>query len=65
MLKVDYFKDHDELVLDLSLGFLFGSTQSTTNVSTNALMYITKDINLRDKLREEMKTVVNPLEAMS
>mmetsp|Transcript_22766 Transcript_22766/g.17192 ORF Transcript_22766/g.17192 Transcript_22766/m.17192 type:complete len:229 (-) Transcript_22766:395-1081(-) len=60
LLQIDEFKDRPDIVESLCIGFLFGSTQSSTTLMVNGLCYQAMDSSLREKLRKEIREHVDP-----
>ena len=55
LLSDDLFKGQDQYIIDECLTFMAAASQTTTLLISNALYYLTKNKEVCERLREEIK----------
>lgn len=57
LLENEIYKDDENMIIDECLTFIIGSTQTTSNLITTAMYWSTRFVDLRSKIKEEIKKV--------
>ena len=55
MLEDELFQGQEELIVDECITFMLAATQTSTNLVTNAMYFLSKHTEVREKLRKEMR----------
>ena len=55
MLEDELFQGQEELIIDECITFMLAATQTSTNLVTNAMYFLSKHTEVRDKLRKETR----------
>ncbi len=59
LLNDDLFKDNESIMVDECITFMRAGITTSSTMMSNALFYLTRHTEIRDKLREELKVTLN------